>query len=399
MPQSPAERAPKRQRNDLLGPNQLWVPMLGGRRIPLHDVEEDSPGGETTSADDAHHRINTWRTEWQRAREGVDPVPEHAQASIKQEESSSALGKRKRASPDRSPTPIDRGPREDKDAQYRDQQCETLLATQGSSFMTPSQLGVATPSRRLCQILLETKQSVPEKSLFHDGFFQETCQRLRNWNHARIIRDISPLIVPSAETLAIYGTKHLDVLAESVNESWKCSCAVPGVATPQPDYSVGFRLDAFSDSQRTVLSWLNTDSSGLSLFKATPHVYLPFLSCETAPLDVADRQNAHSMSLAVRGVTLLFYILGREQELHRQILAFSISHDDTSVRIYGHYPVIDGRDKKYYRHLIKDFSFTANNGREKWTAYKFVKNVYDIWMPEHFGRICSVLDQVRVIRG
>ncbi|PTB63363.1 hypothetical protein BBK36DRAFT_1181721 [Trichoderma citrinoviride] len=304
-----------------------------------------------------------------------------------------------RASSDSFAPPIDQGPREDKPAQYRDQQCETLLAIHGSSFMAPSSLGIATESRKLCQVLLETKQTIPEKSLFHDDLFQQTCLKLRNASHARIIRDISQLIVPSAETLATYGARHLDILAESVNEGWKCSCAVPGVATPQPDYSVGFRLGAFSDTQRAVLSWLVTDSSRLSFFKATSHVYLPFLSCEMASLDVADRQNAHSMTLAVQGVTLLFYIVGREHELHRQILAFSISHDDRSVRIYGHYPVIDGRDIKYYRHLIKDLSFTADDGREKWTAYQFVKNVYDIWMPQHFGRICSVLDQVRVIRG
>ncbi|KAH0493457.1 hypothetical protein TgHK011_000125 [Trichoderma gracile] len=399
MPPSPAERASKRQRNSVLASEEVWFTTIDGRRIAYSELRAASPAGEPSTANDASHRINAWRTEWQRAREDAEPGPEHAQGSIKQQDSSSALGKRKRAGSDPPATLVDQGPREDKHAQYRDQQCETLLATHGSSFMTPSPLGVGTQSRRLCQILLETKQTVPETSLFHDEFFRKTCQRLRNRNYARIIRDISQLIVPSAETLAIYGAKHLDILAESVNEGWKCSCAVPGVATPQPDYSVGFRLDAFSDTQRAVLSWLITDSSRLSFFKATPHVYLPFLSSEMASLDVADRRNAHSMTLAVQGVTLLFYIVGREQELHRQILAFSVSHDDRSVRIYGHYPVIDGRDKKYYRHPIKEFSFTASDGREKWTAYQFVKNVYDIWMPEHFGRICSVLDQVRVIRG
>ncbi|PTB72271.1 hypothetical protein M440DRAFT_1095213 [Trichoderma longibrachiatum ATCC 18648] len=399
MPQSPAERASKRQRNSVLATEEVWFTTVDGRRVAYSGLKSDSPARESTSADEVNRRINSWRTEWQRPHEDAQPGSERHQSVASQDESSSALGKRKRAGSDPPSTPVDQGPREDKHAQYRDQQCEILLATHGGSFMTPSPLGVATQSKKLCQVLLDTKQTLPEKSLFHDEYFKKTCQRLRNRDHARIIRDISQLIVPSAETLAIYGAKHLDILAESVNEGWKCSCAVPGVATPQPDYSVGFRLDAFSDTQRAVLSWLITDSSRLSFFKATPHVYLPFLSSEMASLDVADRQNAHSMTLAVQGVTLLFYIVGREKELHRQIVAFSVSHDDRSVRIYGHYPVIDGRDKQYYRHLIKEFSLTADDGREKWTAYKFVKNVYDRWMPEHFGRICSVLDQVRVIRG
>jgi hypothetical protein len=48
------------------------------------------------------------------------------------------------------------------------------------------------------------------------------------------------------------------------------------------------------------------------------------------------------MTLAVRCVVELFRLVKREKELHREILAFSVSHDDSSVRIYGHYPVIDG---------------------------------------------------------
>jgi hypothetical protein len=31
---------------------------------------------------------------------------------------------------------------------------------------------------------------------------------------------------------------------------------------------------------------------------------------------------------------------------------------------------------------------------EKWAAYKFTKNVYDIWMPVHFKRMCSVIDEL-----
>jgi hypothetical protein len=64
------------------------------------------------------------------------------------------------------------------------------------------------------------------------------------------------------------------------------------------------------------------------------------------------------------------------------------------VRIYGHYPVIDGKDAKYYRHPIRTFHFTELDGREKWTAYKFTKNVYDTWMPAHFNQLCSVIDKI-----
>jgi hypothetical protein len=40
------------------------------------------------------------------------------------------------------------------------------------------------------------------------------------------------------------------------------------------------------------------------------------------------------------------------------------------------------------------FDFTVLDGKEKWTAYKFTKNVYDTWMPTHFKRICSVINEL-----
>jgi hypothetical protein len=84
----------------------------------------------------------------------------------------------------------------------------------------------------------------------------------------------------------------------------------------------------------------------------------------------------------------------RETEIDREIVAFSISHNHTAVRIYGHYPVIKGKDSKYYRHLIREFDFTELGGQEKWTACKLTRNVYDLWMPTHLKRIHSVLEMV-----
>lgn len=62
------------------------------------------------------------------------------------------------------------------------------------------------------------------------------------------------------------------------------------------------------------------------------------IKCGAAALDVADRQNAHSATLAVRAVVRA---MKREKELHQEILTFSISHDNSSVRIYGHHALID----------------------------------------------------------
>ncbi|KAK4206103.1 hypothetical protein QBC37DRAFT_242996, partial [Rhypophila decipiens] len=110
---------------------------------------------------------------------------------------------------------------------------------------------------------------------------------------------------------------HLKHLVESVNEGWNNS--IPFTSTrPQPDYSVGFRREAFTDDQLIKLSPFIGDfiTGDQSLFMATYYMYFPFLTCEVkcgaAALDIADRQNAHSMTLAVRAIVELFRAVKRE---------------------------------------------------------------------------------------
>ena len=207
------------------------------------------------------------------------------------------------------------------------------------------------------------------------------------------------MIVPSAETLATYGAIHLDPLIKSVNEGWNSAEPFYG-PRPQPDYSVGFGRSAFADDQLEKLKPFvgEVPDTFTSYFMATWQIYFPFLTCEVKcgaiALDVADRQNAHSITLAVRGVVELFRIVKRKKELHREILAFLVSHDHCSVRIYGYYALTNESKTTFYRHTIKNFYFTSEEGREKWTAYKFTKNVYDIWMPTHLKRICSAIDDL-----
>jgi hypothetical protein len=89
------------------------------------------------------------------------------------------------------------------------------------------------------------------------------------------------------------------------------------------------------------------------------------VKCGAAALNVADRQNAHSITLAVRGVVKLFRLVKRKKELYREILAFSVSHDHRTVRIYSYYPVINRKRTTFYRHPIREFSFTELDGKEK----------------------------------
>jgi hypothetical protein len=110
-------------------------------------------------------------------------------------------------------------------------------------------------------------------------------------------------------------------LNESVNEGWNCAEPFYG-PRPQPNYSMGFGRSAFMDDQLEKLKPFvgEVPDTFTSYFMATWQMYFPFLTCEVkcgaAALDVADQQNAHSMTLAVRGIAKLFRIVKRKKELY-----------------------------------------------------------------------------------
>ncbi|KAI9675160.1 MAG: hypothetical protein M1829_003520 [Trizodia sp. TS-e1964] len=295
-----------------------------------------------------------------------------------------------------SATPSDQKPREEKSSPYRNASYPTLLETLGNGYMDEFKLGITDASTLLHEELLKKECPLPKDTLFCDDVFQTACRNLRDKNEARIILDIARLLAPSPEALAAFGTTEFEILVESVNEGWN-NCIPITNPRPQPDFSVGFRRSMFSDGQLGKIEPLLGSPSCLSYFKATFYMFFPFLTCEVkcgaTGLDIADRQNAHSMTLAVRGIVELFKLVKRETELHRNLQTFSISHDHRTVRLYGYYPVFDGPKTKIYRHQIHTFDITALNGKERWTAYKFTLAVY------HFSltlreRICSVIDEL-----
>lgn len=297
-------------------------------------------------------------------------------------------------------TGSDQLPREVKSAQYRNSDYVLELEVEGS-YMHDSDLNITDDSKSLCRRLLQMEQTVPQDSLFRDDLFAKTCRNLQNRNEAMVIRDIGLLIVPSVQTLATFGATHLNHLYETANEGW--NSALPFLihkTPPQPDYSVGFGRSAFTQEQLNKLKPFigEPGSKVLTHFMTTTRMYFPFLTCEVkcgaAALDVADRQNAHSMTVAVRAFVELFKCVGREKELDRAILAFSISHDHRTVRIYGHYAVIEGDKSMFYCHPIRTFDFTEQDGMEKWATLRFVKNVYDHHSPSLHKKICSGIDDL-----
>lgn len=88
------------------------------------------------------------------------------------------------------------------------------------------------------------------------------------------------------------------------------------------------------------------------------------VQCSAAAPNIADCQNAHSMTAAVQAIVKPFHAGKRKDEAYQQILALPISNSHRSVQIYSHYLVIDEKDTKHYRHPIHKFSFTALDGKE-----------------------------------
>lgn len=259
--------------------------------------------------------------------------------------------------------------------------------------------GVPATTEELCWKLIENDTAVPDwpGCIFSDKIFESACEMIEDRNEGKVNQDIARLIVPSPQTLFLLGMDNLRGLIESVDEVW-ANCIPILNYRPAPDFSVGFRQDAFSDEQRRRLSPFLGEDTHTSLFRATHYMLFPFLTCEvksgTGVLEVADRQNAHGAAIAVKTVVQLFALVHRQEELHREILAFSVSHDNRTIRIYGHFPAIDGQRTTYHRHLIREFSFVEQRGKERWTAYKFTKGIYEKWMPTHLARISSAIDQI-----
>ena len=180
--------------------------------------------------------------------------------------------------------------REKKSASYRTALYTTLLEGKGS-YIYESDLIFTKGSKDFYQRLLELEQAVPKDSLFRDNLFRKTCRKIQDRNEARVIRSITPYIVPLAEDLEILGAIHLEHLIEAVNEGWTASISVEG-PRPQPDYSVGFRRSAFIYEQLKKLNPLIGSIYDTSFFAATYRMYFPYLvcgvNCGAAVLDVAD---------------------------------------------------------------------------------------------------------------
>lgn len=219
--------------------------------------------------------------------------------------------------------------------------------------------------------------------------------RIQDLNEGRLQRDITPWVVPSAENLYFSGKITSDYIGEEIQAQWT-RCATMGSTRPKPDYVAGLLRKAFTGEE---VEKLKNIVSLESPWLFTPNLCFPFLTCEAKTglqgLDEADRQNIHSTSIAIRAIIELYKAafgtsVNRVNELYGKVLAFSVSHNNKQVNLYGHYCVPNDGPAgglNFFRYEIDMFSFTLHEGAERFKSYNFILNVYEKFAPEHRNRI------------
>jgi hypothetical protein len=131
-------------------------------------------------------------------------------------------------------------------------------------------------------------------------------------------------------------------------------------------------------------------------------MYFPFLICEVIcdqeVIDVADRQNMHSCSVAVRALLKI----EQEADKYRQepktnslsgkVLVFSISHNSGDARLYGHYATLRGEEWTYYHYLVQKFDLTQY--KSLLAIHNFFPNILKSFLPEHVKRLQGALSEL-----
>lgn len=154
---------------------------------------------------------------------------------------------------------------------------EEVLAKAGiKMYYHPGETTISDNCKKLCTTLLEADYDPPEDSLFHGDIFWMTLDRVRSRNEARVVRDITPYIVPSAEHLFTRGASGLNYLTEEIEGEWSKCIPLAG-PQPKPDFAVGLPPSAFTDSEVEKLKYYTAPQKP-TLF--TGNFYFPFLLCE-----------------------------------------------------------------------------------------------------------------------
>jgi hypothetical protein len=281
--------------------------------------------------------------------------------------------------------------RDAKSSAYKAVNYVTILESKGC-FMRQSSAGPIPEDIALCERLLHQPVKNPQGTLFDDEYIKDFHNILQNRSEARLLVDLHPLLMPSIENQFIQGKTWLKDVIDGYNDQWLKTEPIYG-PKPQPDHARGLKRSIFSESQRQKL---RIKPSEKSPYTAREDMYFPYLTAEiksgNQALELADRQNMHSMCIALRAVVSLSQSAGYPEKVHRRLLGFSISHELDGLRIYGYYPEIDDGKTSFFRWPVAQFNIWTKE--DKWTCYRFVENLDREFLPIHTDRLIQLLAEI-----
>ncbi|KAJ5778477.1 hypothetical protein N7520_001723 [Penicillium odoratum] len=329
--------------------------------------------------------------QWIPAPSEVDPFEVMSQPPSKRSRSRSISTDRGRARSVSSDNSESSSARDTRSYAYRAVNYVTILETKGC-FMRQSPGGPMPEDIALCERLLSQPIEPPIGTMLEDEYITDFHIALQNRSEARLLVDLHPLIMPSAENQYIQGNESLKDVIDGYNDPWLKTEPIYG-PKPQPDHARGLRWSTFSETQRRKLG-IKPDEK--SPYTVREDMYFPYLTaeikCGNQALELADRQNMHSMCIALRAVVSLCQAAGCTEEVHRRILGFSISHELEGFRIYGYYPEIDDGKVSFYRWPVAQPNIWVKENR--WTCYQFVENLDREFLPIHTHRLMRILEKI-----
>ena len=177
------------------------------------------------------------------------------------------------------------------------------------------------------------------------------------------------LIVSFFQILVIYNTIYLNYLYKCVNKDWNSIISFYSICS-QFDYFVKFDRFAFTKKQLKKLEFFidKIDFKTFIYFIITTQFFFFLIckiKCNAIALNIADRQNAHSITVVVKIFVEFFKSIKRKKEFNRKILVFSILYNYIFVKIYNYYFVIEKNKTIFYCYLIYKFDFTILDSKKK----------------------------------
>ncbi|KAL6241668.1 hypothetical protein RBB50_011450 [Rhinocladiella similis] len=195
-------------------------------------------------------------------------------------------------------------------------------------------------------------------------------------------------------------------LIERCSDGWVRAIFSPYGKCPQPDSTIAFKWEKFS---REEVRKLGITIGLPSKYMARDDMFFPFITreakCDKQPLEIADRQNVYSMSVALEGVVDLFRRVDRLEELDGKALGLSVSYDNDTVKMYAHHVVTTAQEASAqglsgqsceqlrkmstmkYRTRIGLVSLSDEGGKGRWKPYDFFYNACLKFSRRHLTRI------------